>query len=44
MKVIIEISGNDVDKLSAESIADFLFMTLSTDGFDVTVTGDESDD
>lgn len=44
MKIVIEISGNDTDKLDADGVTETVFYSLNSDGYDVEVTGYEVDD
>lgn len=39
MKIIIEITGKDVDKLDADEIAELIFQKLDDEYYHVTVTG-----
>lgn len=44
MKIVIEITGNDIDKIDADGVAEMVFNRLDRDGYDVTVTGEDIDD
>ena len=44
MKIIIGITGNDIDKIDADGVAEMVFERLDMDGYDVTVTGEYVDD
>lgn len=41
MKIVIEITGNDIDKLDADGVVETVFNSLGSDGYDVEVTGHE---
>ena len=41
MKIIIEITGKDVDQIDADAVAEMVFERLDDDGYDVEVVGYE---
>jgi len=38
-RIVLNITENDVDKIDADSLAEFVFAKLDDDGYDVTVIG-----
>lgn len=38
-RIVLNITGNDVDKMDAESLAEFVSAKLDDNGWDVTVIG-----
>lgn len=42
-RIVIEISGADIDKIDADGLAEMVYERLENDGYDVTVTGSEDD-
>ena len=44
MKIIIEITGSDIDKIDADGVAEMVFNRLDLEGYDVTVTRAKSED
>lgn len=44
MKIIITITGKDVDQLNADNVAETVFFSLDDDGYDIMVTGENVDD
>ena len=44
MKILITVTGKDVDQLNADNVAETLFFSLDDDGYDILVTGEKVDD
>ena len=40
-RIKLDITGNDVDKIDAESLAEYVYASLRNNGYDVTVIGYE---